>query len=75
VSRSKPKPNWGLAKGKFQIPGDIDALNPEIEALFSGLCEREVLLAEELDDDTIAALEASQAGQRSIDANHLMDDD
>jgi prevent-host-death family protein len=32
----KPKIKWGLAKGKYVIPDDIDALNPEIEALFNG---------------------------------------
>lgn len=32
----RPKPKWGLAKGKFVIPENIDALNPEIEALFDG---------------------------------------
>ncbi|MCA1662154.1 MAG: type II toxin-antitoxin system prevent-host-death family antitoxin [Novosphingobium sp.] len=33
-----PKRNyrWGLAKGKWVIPDDIDALNPEIEKLFYG---------------------------------------
>ena len=32
----KPKPIWGLAKGKYVIPDDIDTLNPEIEKLFYG---------------------------------------
>ena len=32
----KPKPIWGLAKGKYVIPDDIDALNPEIEKMFYG---------------------------------------
>jgi prevent-host-death family protein len=32
----KPKIKWGLAKGKYIIPDDIDFLNPEIEALFDG---------------------------------------
>jgi prevent-host-death family protein len=27
---------WGLAKGKWVIPDDIDELNPEIEKLFYG---------------------------------------
>jgi prevent-host-death family protein len=27
---------WGLAKDKYVIPDDIDALNPEIEKLFYG---------------------------------------
>ena len=27
---------WGLAKGKYVIPDNIDALNPEIEKLFYG---------------------------------------
>lgn len=27
---------FGVAKGKFVVPDDIDALNPEIEALFYG---------------------------------------
>jgi prevent-host-death family protein len=27
---------WGLAKGKYVIPDDIDVLNPEIEKLFYG---------------------------------------
>ena len=31
---SRPKLKWGLAKGKWVIPDDIDALNPEIEKLF-----------------------------------------
>ena len=29
----------GVAEGKFVIPDDIDALNPEIEALFNGTAE------------------------------------
>jgi prevent-host-death family protein len=32
----KPKLKWGLDKGKFVVPDDIDALNPEIEKLFYG---------------------------------------
>ncbi len=32
----KPKIKWGLEKGKFIVPDDIDELNPEIEALFGG---------------------------------------
>ena len=32
----KPKIKWGLEKGKYVIPDDIDTLNPEIEALFAG---------------------------------------
>jgi prevent-host-death family protein len=32
----RPKPKWGLAKGKFVVPDNIDALNPEIEAMFAG---------------------------------------
>jgi prevent-host-death family protein len=32
----KPKINWGLAKGKFSVPENIDSLNPEIEKLFAG---------------------------------------
>jgi antitoxin (DNA-binding transcriptional repressor) of toxin-antitoxin stability system len=31
-----PKVKWGLEKGKYVIPDDIDTLNPEIEALFNG---------------------------------------
>ncbi len=27
---------WGSAKGKWIIPDDIDALNPDIERLFGG---------------------------------------
>jgi antitoxin (DNA-binding transcriptional repressor) of toxin-antitoxin stability system len=30
------KVRFGLAKGKYVIPDDIDALNPEIEKLFYG---------------------------------------
>ncbi len=30
----KSQIKWGLAKGKFTVPANIDALNPEIEALF-----------------------------------------
>ncbi|MET0252349.1 MAG: type II toxin-antitoxin system prevent-host-death family antitoxin [Novosphingobium sp.] len=30
------KLRWGLAKGKWVVPDDIDALNPEIEKLFYG---------------------------------------
>jgi hypothetical protein len=74
MSRKKPKPIWGLSKGQFVVPDDIDALNPEIGALFYGPWEPEALLTEELDDDTIAAIEASEAGQRSKNANHLMED-
>lgn len=32
----KLKYRWGLAKGKWVAPDDIDALNPEIEKLFYG---------------------------------------
>jgi antitoxin (DNA-binding transcriptional repressor) of toxin-antitoxin stability system len=32
----KQKVRFGLAKGKFVVPDDIDALNPEIEKLFYG---------------------------------------
>jgi antitoxin (DNA-binding transcriptional repressor) of toxin-antitoxin stability system len=32
----KPKIKWGLAKGKFSVPENIDALNPEISELFAG---------------------------------------
>lgn len=32
----KPNIKWGLAKGRFVVPDTIDALNPEIEALFHG---------------------------------------
>jgi prevent-host-death family protein len=32
----RQKIKWGLAKGKYVIPDDIDALNPEIEKLFYG---------------------------------------
>ena len=32
----KPTIKWGLAKGKFAVPDSIDALNPEIESMFSG---------------------------------------
>ena len=32
----KPDIKWGLAKGKFKVPADIDGLNPEIAALFGG---------------------------------------
>lgn len=32
----KPKPIWGLEKGKFVVPDDIDELNPEIERMFYG---------------------------------------
>jgi hypothetical protein len=74
MSGTKPKPIWGLAKGKYVVPDDIDELNLEIEALFYGNAARDVLLTEELDDETVAAIETSQPGQRSKDANHLMDD-
>ena len=33
---TRPKYKWGLAKGKYVIPDDIDLLNPEIEKLFYG---------------------------------------
>jgi hypothetical protein len=32
--KNKPIPKWGLAKGKFQIPDNVNAQNAEIEALF-----------------------------------------
>lgn len=32
----RKKLRWGLAKGKFVVPDNIDALNPEIEKLFYG---------------------------------------
>lgn len=33
---AKPKPRWGLLKGKIVVPDRIDALDPEVEALFAG---------------------------------------
>ena len=36
LDNDKLKLRWGLAKGKWVIPDDIDALNPEIEKLFYG---------------------------------------
>ncbi len=36
ASHSKQKVRFGLAEGKFVVPDDIDALNPEIEKLFYG---------------------------------------
>lgn len=36
LEAGKRKLRWGLAKGKWVIPDDIDALNPEIETLFYG---------------------------------------
>jgi hypothetical protein len=65
----KPKPIWGLSKGKFVVPDDIDALNPEVEALFYGHGEPEALLAEELVDEGIAAIEASLENQESMEVN------
>ncbi len=35
-ARPKQRVKLGLAKGKYLIPDDIDALNPEIEKLFYG---------------------------------------
>lgn len=32
----KQKVKFGLAKGKFTVPDNIDALNPEIERMFYG---------------------------------------
>jgi prevent-host-death family protein len=32
----KPKPRWGLLKGKLKVPVSIDGLNPEIERAFGG---------------------------------------
>lgn len=32
----KRKLRWGLLEGKFELPDDIDAANPEIERLFKG---------------------------------------
>jgi prevent-host-death family protein len=32
----RKKLRWGQAKGKWLIPDDIDACNPEIEKLFYG---------------------------------------
>lgn len=32
----KPKPIWGLEKGKYVLPDNIDELNPEIEKMFYG---------------------------------------
>ena len=32
----KQKVRFGLAKGRFVVPNDIDLLNPEIEKLFYG---------------------------------------
>ncbi len=36
IKRTTKRPLWGAAKGKWVIPENIDALNPEIEALFYG---------------------------------------
>ena len=36
LDERKQKLRWGLAKGKWVIPDDIDACNPEIEKLFYG---------------------------------------
>lgn len=37
VPIAKKQPiRWGLAKGKYEIPDNIDALNPEIERMFYG---------------------------------------
>jgi prevent-host-death family protein len=33
---TKGKINYGLLKGKFTVPDDFDAPNPDIEALFYG---------------------------------------
>lgn len=33
---SKPKPRWGLLKGKIAVPDSIDGLNQRIENLFEG---------------------------------------
>lgn len=33
---ARKKLRWGLAKGKWVIPEDIDGCNPEIEKLFYG---------------------------------------
>jgi prevent-host-death family protein len=31
---AKPKPRWGLLKGKIKVPDNIDGLNSEIERAF-----------------------------------------
>ncbi len=36
IEPPKKRPIWGAAKGKWVIPDNIDALNPEIEKLFYG---------------------------------------
>ena len=36
--------------------------------------DRQVLLTQELDDDTISAIEAARPSERSKSLNHLMDD-
>jgi prevent-host-death family protein len=33
---ARPKPRWGLLKGKIAVPDRIDALDAEIEAMFGG---------------------------------------
>ena len=33
---AKPKPRWGLLKGKIKVPDNIDGLNAEIEHAFEG---------------------------------------
>lgn len=33
---TKPKPRWGLLKGKIKVPDSIDALSDELESLFEG---------------------------------------
>ena len=33
---AKPKPRWGLLKGKIAVPDSIDALNERIAVLFEG---------------------------------------
>ena len=34
--QSKPKLKWGQLKGKIKVPDTLDAVNPEIERMFSG---------------------------------------
>jgi hypothetical protein len=69
----KPKPIWGLSKGDFKVPDDIDGLNAEIEALFNGPWEPEASPTAALNNDTLVRIEISKAGQRSKDANRLLD--
>jgi hypothetical protein len=71
MPEQKSKPKWGLAKGKYVVPDNIDELNPEIEALFNGSEDRILSLE---DQQILDSISEADPGKRSKALDHLMDE-